>query len=72
MAVLTLTGVACAAKAATIASAVRRPMPGTSAISPTEAARIFRNDPNRLRSALRRTSPSPETVSYTHLTLPTN
>src|SRR4051794_36417887 len=49
--------------AATIASAVRVPMPGTSAISSTVAARSRLRDPTRLSRLLRRTSPSPATSS---------
>src|SRR5207248_1451993 len=41
-----------AASAATIASAVRGPMPGTSPISATVAARRRLSDPNRLRRAV--------------------
>ena len=60
---LTVARPCCWVSAAAIASAVRVPMPGTSAISSTVAARSFFRDPKRLSRLLRRTSPRPGTSS---------
>ncbi len=49
--------------AATTVSAVRRPIPGTSQICSTVAARSFFTEPKCLSSAVRRVSPSPGTAS---------
>src|SRR3954454_25354832 len=61
----TAAGAVAPARAATTASAVRRPTPGTEAISSTDAVRSRFTEPNARSRALRRSSPSPGTPSRT-------
>ena len=55
--------------AASTASAVRRPTPGTSVMASTVAARSFLTDPKCFSSAVRRVSPSPGTPSRAELVI---